>query len=36
LFEATRALLSGRNSYDVGRRDTGKPSGEPYGNWVMK
>jgi dihydrofolate reductase len=31
LYEATGAMLSGRNSYDVGRRDTGKPSGEPYG-----
>jgi dihydrofolate reductase len=31
LIEATGAMLSGRNSYDVGRRDTGKPSGEPYG-----
>ena len=31
LYEATGAMLSGRNSYEVGRRDTGKPSGEPYG-----
>jgi dihydrofolate reductase len=31
LIESTGAMLSGRNSYEVGRRDTGKPSGEPYG-----
>lgn len=31
VYEMTGAILSGRNSYDVGRRDTGKPSGEPYG-----
>jgi dihydrofolate reductase len=31
LHEATGAMLSGRHSYEVGRRDTGKPSGEPYG-----
>jgi dihydrofolate reductase len=31
LIEATGAMLSGRNSYEVGRRDTGKPSGEAYG-----
>jgi dihydrofolate reductase len=31
LIDATGAMLSGRNSYEVGRRDTGKPSGEPYG-----
>jgi dihydrofolate reductase len=33
VFQATGAMLSGRNSYDVGERDagTGKPSGEAYG-----
>jgi len=28
---ATGAMLSGRHCYDVGQRDTGKPSGEAYG-----
>jgi dihydrofolate reductase len=27
------AILAGRGSYDVGRRDAGKPSGEPSGGW---
>lgn len=31
VIKDTGAMLSGRNSYEVGRRDTGKPSGEPYG-----
>jgi len=31
IVAATGAMLSGRRSYDVGRRDTGKPSGEAYG-----
>jgi dihydrofolate reductase len=31
IVEATGAMLSGRRSYDVGRRDAGKPSGEAYG-----
>ena len=31
VVQATGAMLSGRNSYDVGERDSGKPSGEPYG-----
>jgi dihydrofolate reductase len=33
VIQATGAMLSGRNSYDVGERDaaTGKPSGEAYG-----
>jgi dihydrofolate reductase len=31
LVRQTGAILSGRNSYDVGVRDTGKPSGEAYG-----
>jgi dihydrofolate reductase len=29
--QATGAMLSGRNTYDVGVRDAGKPSGDPYG-----
>jgi dihydrofolate reductase len=28
---ATGAMLAGRRSYDVGKRDAGKPSGEAYG-----
>jgi dihydrofolate reductase len=28
---ATGAMLAGRNTYDVGRRDAGKPSGDAYG-----
>ena len=31
IVQATGAMLSGRRSYDVGRRDAGKPSGEAYG-----
>lgn len=31
IVRATGAMLSGRNCYDVGLRDAGKPSGEPYG-----
>ncbi len=31
LAQAAGAMLSGRRSYDVGQRDTGKPSGEAYG-----
>jgi dihydrofolate reductase len=31
IVEATGAMLSGRRSYNVGRRDAGKPSGEAYG-----
>lgn len=31
IVQATGAMLSGRNSYEVGRRDVGKPSGEAYG-----
>jgi len=31
IVAATGAMLSGRNCYEVGRRDTGKPSGEAYG-----
>lgn len=31
LIKATGAMLSGRNSYDVGERDAGKTSGEAYG-----
>lgn len=31
LIEATGAMLSGRNSYDVGERDAGKISGDAYG-----
>jgi dihydrofolate reductase len=31
VIRATGAMLSGRNCYDVGLRDAGKPSGEPYG-----
>lgn len=33
-IQATGAFLAGRRSYEVGRRDVGKPSGEAYGgNW---
>ncbi len=31
IVQATGAMLSGRNCYEVGLRDTGKPSGEAYG-----
>jgi dihydrofolate reductase len=31
MFQATGAMLSGRTTYEVGERDTGKPSGEAYG-----
>jgi dihydrofolate reductase len=31
IIAATGAMLSGRNSYDVGERDVGKPSGDAYG-----
>jgi dihydrofolate reductase len=31
IVQATGAMLSGKRSYDVGRRDAGKPSGEAYG-----
>lgn len=31
LVQAAGAILSGRQSYDVGVRDSGKPSGEAYG-----
>jgi dihydrofolate reductase len=31
LIKATGAMLSGRNTYDVGERDAGKISGEAYG-----
>lgn len=31
IVRATGAMLSGRNCYDVGKRDAGKPSGEAYG-----
>jgi dihydrofolate reductase len=31
LIQATGAMLSGRNTYEVGERDAGKPSGEAYG-----
>lgn len=31
IVAATGAMLSGRRSYDVGKRDAGKPSGEAYG-----
>jgi dihydrofolate reductase len=31
IVAATGAMLSGRNCYEVGQRDTGKPSGEAYG-----
>jgi dihydrofolate reductase len=31
IVEATGAMLSGRRSYNVGKRDAGKPSGEAYG-----
>ena len=31
IVDAAGAMLSGRNCYEVGLRDTGKPSGEAYG-----
>jgi dihydrofolate reductase len=31
IMRATGAILAGRRTYEVGRRDTGKPSGGPYG-----
>ena len=31
VIEATGAMLAGRNTYDVGQRDAGKPSGDAYG-----
>jgi dihydrofolate reductase len=31
LIQATGAMLSGRNTYEVGERDAGKPSGDAYG-----
>jgi dihydrofolate reductase len=31
IVQATGAMLSGRNCYEVGLRDAGKPSGEAYG-----
>ena len=31
IIDRTGAMLSGRNSYDVGQRDIGKPSGDAYG-----
>lgn len=30
-MQSTGAMLVGRNTYDVGQRDVGKPTGEPYG-----
>lgn len=31
IIQATGAMLSGRNTYNVGERDAGKPSGDAYG-----
>lgn len=31
MIQTTGAILAGRRSYDVGERDTGKPSGEAFG-----
>jgi Dihydrofolate reductase len=35
VIRTTGAILAGRRSYDVGERDTGKPSGEAFGgSWT--
>jgi dihydrofolate reductase len=31
MITATGAILAGRRTYDVGQRDAGQPSGQPYG-----